>query len=200
MSLLIFDFDGVIVNTFDSAFEIMRDLLNGNLTESEYRDWFNGNVYQKFDPNLVGVFFQRFAPRLLATETVPGMIELIRKLKDDGERMVIVSSTMDEPIKAYLEKFGIAHCFERVYGATTEISKTEKLKMALADTGAEASEAVFITDTLGDIRTAKKIGVSSIAVTWGYHPLEVLKEGEPDAIAESVEVLIDSLQELAVNK
>lgn len=189
MDLIVFDFDGVIVNTFDSAFAIMRDLRDGNLTEDEYRDWFNGNVYQKLDPNLVDVFFKRFAPKLLETEPVPGMVELIRVLKDQGKCLVIVSSTLDEPIRAYLERQGIEDCFERIYGATTAISKTEKLRMALVDNNTEASDSVFVTDTLGDIHTATKIGMPSIAVTWGYHPEKALREGRPKAISETVESL-----------
>ncbi len=189
MDLLIFDFDGVIVNTFTIAFEIEKNLRGGLLTEEEYRDFFNGNVYTKLKEEEITPFFKQFIPRLMQEPPAAGMVDLIRKLKSAGRKMVVVSSTMDEPIKQYLEKQGIADCFLRIYGATTSKSKNHKLMSALADNQVEASQAVFITDTLGDIREATNLHIPAIAVTWGYHPAETLEQGNPKVIVKTVQKL-----------
>lgn len=43
-------------------------------------------------------------------------------------------------------------------------------------------DAVFITDTLGDIREARECDIDSIAVTWGFHERKTLEKGNPIVI------------------
>lgn len=40
-------------------------------------------------------------------------------------------------------------------------------------------DCIFITDTLGDILEANKVGVKSIAVDFGFHERERLEKGNP---------------------
>lgn len=194
MKFLLFDFDGVIVNTLVPAFEIMKRMKAGDLTEEEYRNWFNGNVYEKMDKveahpgnriEQVTPFFQEFIPKLLALRPIDGMIDLIQKLHVLGYRMVIISSTMDEAINRFLELHKIRDCFDAIYGASVSKDKVEKMKRALDEYSALPADALFITDTLGDLRDAKNVGVPSIAVTWGYHPMATLQQGESIAIVQS---------------
>ena len=42
--LLIFDFDGVLEDTFDWNFRVARKRY-ANLDKEEYRGWFDGNIY-----------------------------------------------------------------------------------------------------------------------------------------------------------
>ena len=198
MKLLIFDFDGVIVNTFAEAFEILKRLKQGVFTEQEFRDWFDGNAYTKMDENdphppdrveQATPFFQEFIPKLLATRPVEGMPELIRKLREEDYRMVVISSTMDEPIAQYLKLHNIRSCFDKIYGASVGKDKVKKMKTALSDFQVEPSEVVLITDTLGDICEATSIGIKTIAITWGYQPLETLEKGNPLRIVQTPEEL-----------
>ncbi|MDF2234364.1 HAD-IA family hydrolase [Albimonas sp. CAU 1670] len=47
---------------------------------------------------------------------------------------------------------------------------------ALAETGAEAEDAVMIGDTEFDVEMARAAGMTAIAVTWGYHPEARLRD------------------------
>ena len=73
------------------------------------------------------------------------------------------------------------------------------MQMMLSKYSTEPTEAIFITDTLGDIEEGKKCGVKSIAVTWGYHPIETLKKGEPYKIISEQHELIDAIKEYFID-
>ncbi len=198
MKLLMFDFDGVIVDTFSFSFEIAHRQGGYILTEGEYRDYFNGNIYAKIDEGVekpshrmdsVIPFFQEYAPKLMETPPIEGVLELLQKLQSEGWRMVVVTSSLDELVERFLEMHDLRSYFDGIYGATVHKSKVEKIKMALKDTQTDSSEALFITDTLGDIHEARAADVDSIGVTWGCHSVETLQKGGPTAIAGSLEEL-----------
>ncbi len=52
------------------------------------------------------------------------------------------------------------------------------LERALYETGCEAERAVMIGDTEFDIAMGAAAGFSTIAVSWGYHPLERLAQAD----------------------
>ena len=69
----------------------------------------------------------------------------------------------------------------------------EKIKMVFAEHGTDASRCVFITDTLGDIREAEKMGVGALAVTWGFHEPERLAKGSPFRLVDTPELLPEAI-------
>ncbi|MEK9154423.1 MAG: HAD hydrolase-like protein, partial [Patescibacteria group bacterium] len=66
-----------------------------------------------------------------------------------------------------------------VMGADVHTSKSKKIEMVFKKYGITARKCVFITDTLGDMREAKSVGVGAIGVSWGFHARETLLQGEP---------------------
>ena len=51
----------------------------------------------------------------------------------------------------------------------------------------------FITDTLGDIKEANKVGIESIGITWGYQDKAKLQKGNPKKIVDTPTELLDYL-------
>ena len=74
-------------------------------------------------------------------------------------------------------------------GGDIHRSKVAKIQMILKKHGIKPAEAIFITDTLGDMREAIKCGVLSIGVTWGFHEKERLQKGNPFVIVETPQEL-----------
>ena len=56
---------------------------------------------------------------------------------------------------------------------------------------------LFITDTLGDILAANKIGIKTIAVDFGFHERERLEKGNPLRIVSQFEDLLPSVEEFS---
>jgi phosphoglycolate phosphatase len=68
--------------------------------------------------------------------------------------------------------------------------------MIFKEYGLEPKECAFVTDTLGDLREAKKAKVPTIAVTWGYHGKTRLKKGSPNLMIHDFEDLAEAVEKL----
>lgn len=205
MKLLMFDFDGVIADTFEMCWRINNLFRAEPLTPDEYREFFKGNIYSSNDDfqklaEKVPVdtpFFLKYAEEIGNAPVFPGMIDATRHLSDLAEiGSIIISSTVNPPIASYLAQHGIDDCFLKLLGADVEKSKVKKIRAALDEFNVAPIDAVFITDTLGDIREAAKVDVRSVAVSWGYHGRPLLEEGEPHAIADTPDELEAIIQDL----
>lgn len=203
MKLLMFDFDGVIVDTFFMQMRLFNSFQKDPLDEKTFRDLYRGNFYDAVpsgpdekirEPN---PFFLAYAKELEHVPTIEGMEKDLKKLREAGYRMIIISSTFDQAIKDFLVRTSLDTFFEKIYGVNMHKKKTVKIRKALQDLETQPQDALFITDTLGDIREAAQEHVRSIAVTWGYHPVETLKEGNPIAIVNTPEELREKIEELA---
>ena len=209
--LLLFDFDGVIVNTFDICHEISVSFHTDRLlTAEEYRGYYDGNIYDVVDEEekdasgqVTAVseddpFHRLYVPRLMRLAPVPGMIEVLGRLPAAvGQRKFpVVSSTVSSAIESYISLHGVRDLFSTIYGADVHKSKRVKLRKALDDAGVAADDAVFITDTLGDIREAAHVGLRSIGVTWGFQRAETLSRGNPLVIVQTPEELYSAIERL----
>ncbi|MEK7665586.1 MAG: HAD hydrolase-like protein [Patescibacteria group bacterium] len=206
MKLLIFDFDGVIIDSFGILYQSALEAYPDIGSEEDFRRLHEGNIYQtvteRENQNAITIehpLFARYIPRMLELPPVLGMVELVRELTDILPA-IVVSSCLNDPIKVYCNKYGLAGLFREFYGADIEKSKVYKMRTALKAFGLESSEAVIITDTLGDLREAVIVGVPSIAVTWGFHTAETLRRGSPAHFAFSVEELKKILLNLATGR
>lgn len=190
---IIFDFDGVIIDSFHAALETVREHNPGvTITEVDYRSCFEGNVYEVAQAkNFCSVyegFFERYLPRLMALPPIEGRKELVEELAARYP-LVLVSSTDSSVLRAWLESNGIGNCFEGILGSDISKSKVEKFRMLMEKDGLAPEAYLFVTDTLGDLREAEKVGISCIAVTGGFHSEETLKQGKFFALAHSSEEL-----------
>ena len=194
--IIFFDFDGVIVDSFAFCFKIVDS--REYITESEYRQRFEGNVYdatRKFKKpgTIVTDFFASYTPELMKCEPITEMVKAIKVLAQTYT-LVIVSSTETDPIDTYLRKCNLRQYFSEILGSDVDRSKVNKIQQSLKLHDVEPQNSVFITDTLGDIREAEKCHVASIAVLGGYHNLETLQKGNPLAIIKSGDELINAVE------
>ncbi|MCX6780392.1 MAG: HAD family hydrolase [Candidatus Magasanikbacteria bacterium] len=187
---ILFDFDGVIVDSFDFSFRI-QNKNRARISQDQYRKLFDGNIYDSVtkQPNDIlsdsGVkdFFSKYEPELKRISCVPGMPEVIKDLSKDYE-MIVVSSTLGNIIKDFLSQHNLQNYFAAIMGPEIESNKSKKIQMIFKDFNLTAHDCIFVTDTLGDIKEARVASVDSIAVAWGYHSLATLELGNPLAIAD----------------
>lgn len=201
--IVFFDFDGVIADTFDIAFSIMRKEFSA-LSRPDYRKGFEININEAIkiwsakglaEKKLPAKnFFDGYTPRLLRLSPIPGVPKAIRALSKNHV-LLIISSTISPSIRRFLAKFRLARYFNKIYGNEIQTSKVKKFRLALREFKARPDDCVFITDTLGDIKEAKKTGIKSLAVAWGYHPRKTLKKGAPLKILLKPAQLVKSVEE-----
>jgi len=182
---ILFDFDGVIVDSFQPAFEVSRMLRPWmNFTENDYRKCFEGNVYEEFlkidkkQEVTDKQFFKIYIPRLFQLPVIKGIPKTLKMLSKKY-RLIIISSTISSPISEWLDRHGLAEYFSEIMGGDVRKIKLEKIKMIFEKYGINSDDCVFITDTLGDLREAKNAGLNCLVVTYGFHSKDTLKKGNP---------------------
>lgn len=201
---LLFDFDGVLADSFNEAYSVTKTIRPWITTEDEYRDLFMGNVYEvlaaheKSDARLLttqaeDVFFIKYFELMKHVDVIPAMREIIPILAA-SHRLLIISSAYGYIIKDVLERGNLLHHFEEILGSDVERNKTKKIQTVFDRHGADPSDALFITDTAGDVREARKVNVDSIAVTWGYHNTDRLLTADPFAIVHTPQELLLTIQ------
>jgi phosphoglycolate phosphatase len=99
---------------------------------------------------------------------------------------------------------GVAHLLDRHgWGQVFSIIKTADdapskphpamLEQALAEAGLESADAVMIGDSTFDMLMACSAGIEPIGVSWGYHPVEALRQAGAEVIVRSYSELRDVL-------
>lgn len=199
MKVILFDFDGVIVDTFSFCYRIMNS--RDAISEDFYRTKFEGNINDAFkkpeqNPDAKPFdFYGQYNPELMARQPNEEVVKVIKELVRN-HTLIIISSTISSSIEQFLEVHGLADAFKEILGNDVEKSKVKKINDVLQRYGIKSTETVFITDTLGDIKEANVCGVKSIAVTWGYHSSTTLEKGSPYKIIDHPNKLIETIQEM----
>jgi len=197
--LVIFDFDGVLVDSFDFCLEINQANFP-NMTSEKYKTWFLGNFYDAVDKEIEeGDFdenqrqywerFMKGIDQIVAFEKTKEMLERLK-----GFTLVVVSSSREDAIEKMMKNEDILNFFDKIYGCATHRSKIEKFKMILRDYNVDREDCIFVTDTLGDLREAEKVGIESIAVGWGFHDEQILKQGNPKIIVHKSDELVGEIE------
>ncbi len=201
LPLVLFDYDGVLINTFLASLETNADI-GLPLSAEEYKKQFTGNLHDHArdthgasTSDIVAQYTKAYYKRTRTMGVHPSMAYLIRELSKKY-LLCIVSSGSERTIKIQLMNSHILDCFVDVLGYETDTSKVRKIKSALETYHVGREKSVFVTDTLGDIKEAHQVGIHTIAVTWGFHSQEMLREGKPESIVQTPQELQDKIESL----
>lgn len=202
--VIMFDFDGVIADSFEIFFsefvKACEELGFHKLNSKEvFLSLFDGNLIMSlfklgFPPWKLRELFYRFQPRIAeANKKVRpfnGIKEMLEKISVNYPTYVI-SSNLSEAVRNFLEREGI-NGIREVLGADIDTSKVKKIKKISAKY--PNSVPYYIGDTCGDIKEGKEAKAITIAVTWGWHGKERLAKLKPDYIADTPETLLKILE------
>lgn len=196
---VLFDFDGVIHDTFEHSFEINK-MIYLDLTIEEYQKWFDGNIYEGYtiSKEKHEIFYK------LNEKKFEGL-KIDSKIKKELEniskeyKLFVVTSNTEKIILKYFEENQANHLFTKVLGTETHKSKVEKFKMIMKEYNLAPEETIFVTDTLGDLLEANKLNIKSLAVNFGYHDEERLKRGNPIKIISDFNEIAEFLEKQKSN-
>lgn len=199
---ILFDFDGVIADSFDVAFDTVKTICPA-ITKEDYQKRFEGNIHEVKHPESFHSneckhdldWFDIYVPKMKEkAKLFAGMEKLIFGLEKEY-MLVIISSTITFPIEEFLALHNLREHFDWVMGSDVHTSKVEKIKMVFDKYSVKPEDCIFITDTLGDIREASKMNVPSIGVTWGFSTPEVLERGNPLKLVDTPDQLASAIVE-----
>lgn len=190
-----FDFDGVLIDTFEVSLEVCR-LFDPDLTSEDFKEhhnfpWDEASKID-IDEEKVERFFEEKGKRVEMDQLFP-IKKIIEELNEENE-LFIISNSSEKNIKEVLSEADLLQFFEDISGGERRISKSERIRELINKNRITSEDCVLVTDTLGDIKEGKRVGVETVAVSWGFHDIETLEKGDPDAIVESMEDLPEYLE------
>lgn len=195
IKVVIFDFDGVLLNEYSKHYELTTKQIDG-ITEEEFKRMFEGNVHEETNKlkerdtgfDLVKHFDEHKRSLIISDEIKDFLVELSKKYL-----LGIITSALESGTVDSLDSNGLNGLFSFVYGYETDSLKTKKFEIAMENFDFSGEECVFVTDTVGDVLEAKKAGIRTIAVDFGYHERERLEKSKPFKIVSSFTELRDSI-------
>jgi len=130
-----------------------------------------------------------------------GIGEMFDAFHQVDARLFVATSKPHVYANELIEHFGIHAHVEQLFGSEldgTNSDKTELLKFALDETGADPARSVMIGDRRFDIFGARNNDIPSVGALWGYGEPEELHMAEADALAgvpeEVPEIVFDLLR------
>ncbi|MDT4842301.1 Phosphoglycolate phosphatase, chromosomal [compost metagenome] len=200
--LLVFDWDGTLVDSIARIVESMR--VAADTCELPWRDDVAikgiiglglpeaiATLYPELDDGrLIEAFRRSYSDHYTALESQPsplfeGVAEALEDFRAQGYRLAVATGKsrrgLDHVLagRGWLEYFDVTRC------ADETASKPDPLMLReiLVHCGVAAEQALMVGDSPFDLRMAQRAGMDSVAVGYGAQPLaELLKESPKLAI------------------
>lgn len=200
--LVIFDFDGVIVNTLEFWFQLHKDV-NETITWEKFERMSDGNFIDSqkklsasneynwpvnYEPKYENALHTIFSIEDILHDTI---LDLSTKYI-----LCICSSASESIISNFLKKENIHECFADVLGYETHSSKVVKINSLLSKYNVLPQDTVFISDTLGDLLEGRECGVKVVGVTWGLHKIHTLEKADPESVVEDPTLLFKVVDDM----
>jgi phosphoglycolate phosphatase len=204
MSLVLFDFDGVLADTLEDMLRFAQEVCNElgvkhtvvqtDLTELEVMSFETFGRACETPKDLLDEFVWRcmgkFAEKKTPPEIFDGLGDVVRKMAESHSLAVVTGNTVGN-VRAFLEEHGLEGCICAVYGVDMPGSKVEKILMAKSQYAVEGEAVFMVGDSVSDIRVAREAGVKSIAVSWGHQSVGRLVRAVPNHVIRLPEELIE---------
>ena len=213
---LLFDFDGVVVDTEVPTYQAWRDVYAEYGVDLALEDWVpavggGSSTSGAFDAvahleRLIGTTVDREAviarrsrrkAELYArAPLLPGVRELLAEARRLGMKTAVVTRNRDDRVTEQCGRVGLDHRWDALVCANEEPTrdKAELYRHALALLDVAATEALAFEDSAPGVRAAKRAGVLCVAV-----PSEITREAafeEADAVIPSLEQPLDAILRL----
>ena len=172
-----------IIENFGEILKITLDRDFGDVSEEAIK------TYRSFQ---VGNFEKLITIR-------SGMKEGIIELHNQGYKLGIVTSRLNDSTMRGLNHFGLKDYFESIVGSdSTKIHKPDPTPalMALKELGGKPEETMLVGDSPYDILCAKNAGITSVIVGWSALPMDMLLKYEPDYVVDNMEELVELVEKL----
>lgn len=205
---VVFDWDNTLVDTWP----VLTEAVNATLSHMGHRPWTREEVrirtarsMKDYFPELfgdrweeAGRFFHRtfLDHHLRLLKPLPNVVTMLKRLKEEGVYLAVVSNKIPEILKIEAEALGWHDLFGRVVGsgvAEHDKPAPEPLYHALHGSGIEAGPSVwFVGDAVVDILCGKNAGCRTALVAL-EKPQGTTLASNPDFVFSHYADLIEHL-------
>ena len=182
INTVLFDFEGTLVNTNDVIIASWQHTYKHYRGREEDVDKITAcfgepllitmaREFPEVAPEESAEVYRQFQQQNahLLVKIFPGIVDLLKALKEAGYRMGIVTSRTRESALRYMDMFGITEYFEAMVtcdDTTVHKPNPEPILLGLEKMGITKDEAIMIGDSPFDIKCANNAGVKSVMVDW----------------------------------
>ena len=207
-SLIIFDWDGTLMDSIGLIVDAMRYAAekHGLTVTDEATKSIIGialvdafpmlfpNDSDKYD-ELLATYSEYYVKHCDNDKLFDGIKELIQHLHAQGKTLAIATGKKRKGLQRVLPNSGIQAFFTLTKTADETAGKPNPLMLEqiLVETGTRIENAVFIGDSIHDIRMANNIGMDSIAVSYGCETAEILAKEHPTKLVTTINELKQQL-------
>lgn len=203
-SLIIFDWDGTLMDSVGLIVDAMRHAAKQHgltVTDDATKSIIGIALVDAFPmlfPNdsdkydtLLATYSSYYVQHCDNDKLFDGIKELLADLHTQGKTLAVATGKKRQGLARVLPNSGLAPFFAITKTADETAGKPNPLMLQeiLAETGKTVDDAVFVGDSIHDIRMANNIGMDSIAVSYGCETAEVLAKENPTLVIDSVDEL-----------
>lgn len=212
---IIFDLDGTLLNTIDDLADAVRYVQNkfgweehSTATVQKHvgngiRNLINLSIPDGYDNpkfeeafNTFKIFYKNNC--MVKTRPYPGIMELLKVLKEKGYKMAIVSNKAHAAVlelnEALFSEFISVALGENESGGIKKKPAPDMVNLALEKLGSSKSESIYVGDSEVDKATADNSNMNCVLCQWGFRELELLKSLSPMAIIETPMELLNVMK------
>ena len=212
---IVFDMDGTVLNTLKDLTASVNFVLQKvgfpPRTEKEYRRFFgNGIAYalkcavpdgtpDSVIDGMIPLFKERYDAHCLDnTGPYDGVVSLMKRLRENGYRLAIVSNKIDSAVKELNRRF-FSEYVDVAIGEGEGVKRKpapDTVFRALRELGASKETAVYVGDSEVDFQTAVNAGIPCISVLWGFRDKGFLVRHGATLFAETPDRVLSILRTL----
>ncbi|MBW8089268.1 HAD-IA family hydrolase [Streptomyces hygroscopicus subsp. hygroscopicus] len=208
---VVFDLDGVLVNSFAVMREAFTRAYAEVVGEGEPPfEEYNRHLGRYF-PDIMRIMglplemeapFVRESYRLAhLVEMFDGVPELLSELRHRGVRLAVATGKSGPRARSLLDTLGIRGQFEVVLGSD-EVARPKPapdiVLKAMDVMDADPDRTVMVGDAVTDLASARGAGITAVAAMWGETDEETLLAAEPDVILRKPAELLSLCQAVTV--
>ncbi len=203
---IIFNWDGVVVDSLPTNFEIYKviekkigrkifaDDANGDDFELDWRNHFKRvNINdEKTHKRAAEIYHEELEKLEKDIKPFPGIKKVIKAL-NQNYKLGIVSNTQSKSIERKMNELGIKKYFNVIIGGEFSILKPDpgQVVECMRKLNVRPEETIYIGDMDHDITTGRNAKVKIVvAVTYGFHSEKKLKNLNPDIVVNSPKELM----------
>lgn len=197
--VFVFDFDGTIANSSDIIFDVLDNYVP-DLTKEKYLEEMRSLFLKRTWYEILRAFYLELklkssakkisieiGQKILEAKLITDIEPILRKLKQDGNILIILSSNFKENIIEFLKRKNL-DIFNEVNGEGHILRKYQHLREIKKKYPNQ--EIFYIGDELRDIDTARIAGVKEVAVTWGLNTRKDFEDMKVKCILDKPEELM----------
>ena len=210
MKTVFFDLDGTLTDPkvgITASIQYAMERLGEDAPTTEDLTWcigpplletFSILVGKDRSANALSLYRERFSVvGLYENELYEGIAQTLSSLAETDTQLCVASSKPRIYVEKILDHFDLMQYFSRVFGSEldgTRGDKSDLLRFAISESGADASVSTMVGDRKYDMIGASDNGLSAIGVLYGYGSKQELTHAGALHLAETPECLVRLLR------